>query len=175
MLLVHDSDREARLIARADFRDEVAEFAVVFVLFQAGVCLGIIRLQAHQFIARFLTPQAGVSDLFVEVSPSIQRLHTDAQESFIFRAKRRFVEKFTFHVLLLQFIRSISQTKTAKSQAWRNLPQKWYFSERSSSTKLRIGISFGFVILAGREPSSTCFRLPILRGPVTGLRRPFAR
>jgi hypothetical protein len=95
MFLVHDNNREARVIAPADFRDEVAEFAVVLVLFQARVCLGIIRLQAHQFIARFLTPQAGVCDLFAAVSPGIQRLQADAQEFFIVRAKRRFVGKFT--------------------------------------------------------------------------------
>ena len=92
MFPVHDSDRKAHLIAPADFRDEVAEFASVFVPFQARVGLGIIRLQAHQFIARFLILRAGVRDLFAEVSPGIQRLHANAQESFILRATRRFVE-----------------------------------------------------------------------------------
>jgi len=37
--------------------------------------------------------------------------------------------------------------------------------ERSSSTKLRIGISFRSVILAGQALSSTCVKLPVLRGP----------
>ena len=35
IFLVHDSGREAGVIAPGDLRDEVAEFAVVFVLFQA--------------------------------------------------------------------------------------------------------------------------------------------
>ena len=100
IFLVHDSDRDTRVIAPADFRDEVAEFTVVYVLFQARVCLGIVRLQADQFITRSLTRQAGVRDLFAEVSPNIQRLYTNAQQSFIVRAKRRFVEIFIFHVLL---------------------------------------------------------------------------
>jgi hypothetical protein len=60
IILFHDSGREAGVIAPADFRNEVAELAVVFVLFEARVCLGIIRLQADQFIARFLTRQAGI-------------------------------------------------------------------------------------------------------------------
>jgi hypothetical protein len=68
MFLVHDSDRKARVIAPAGLRDEVTEFAVVLVLFQARVCLSVIRLQARQFIARFFTPQAGVCDLFAAVS-----------------------------------------------------------------------------------------------------------
>src|SRR5579859_4576735 len=127
VFLVHDCGREASVITPADFRDEVAEFAVVFVLFQARICLGIIRLQAHQFIARFLIRRAGVRDFFAEVSPSIQRLHANAQESFIVRAKRGFVEKFTFHVLLSRLFRSMSHTKADKSQAWRNLPPKWFF------------------------------------------------
>lgn len=127
IFLVHDSGREAGVITPADFRDEVAEFAVVFVLFQARVCLGIIRLQADQFIARFLTRQAGVRDLFSEVSPSIQRLHTNAQEPFIVRTKRHFIEQFTFHVLHSYLFRSKSHTKAAKSQVWRNLLQEWFF------------------------------------------------
>jgi hypothetical protein len=106
MFPIHDRGRDARVIAPTDFRDEVAEFAVVFVLFQARVSLGIIRLQAYQFIARFLTRQAGVRDLLAEISPSIQRLHASAQKPFIVRAKRRFEEKCTFHVLVSQPFRS---------------------------------------------------------------------
>jgi len=47
MFLIHDRGREARVIAPTDFRDEVAQRAVVYVLFQARVCFGVTRLQAQ--------------------------------------------------------------------------------------------------------------------------------
>jgi hypothetical protein len=126
MLLVHDSDRKARLSAAGDFRDEAAEFTVVSMLFEARVCVGIIRLQANQFIGRFLSLRARACNLFAEVSPSLQRLHGSAQEPFICRAKRRFVKKSTFHVVLSEVSRSMLPAKAAKSQAKRNLPPKWF-------------------------------------------------
>ena len=47
MFLIHDRGRVARVIAPTDFRDEVAQRAVVYVLFQARVCFGVTRLQAQ--------------------------------------------------------------------------------------------------------------------------------
>jgi hypothetical protein len=43
--------------------------------------------------------------------------------------------------------------------------------ERSSGTKLRIGIWFGSVILAGQVPSSTCFNYQSSGATVAGLWR----
>jgi hypothetical protein len=49
-----DSIRDAGAISPAEFGDELAEFAVVLVLFQVRVRLGVIGLQAKQFIGHCL-------------------------------------------------------------------------------------------------------------------------
>src|SRR5271166_2540926 len=117
--------RDAFGVAVAKFRDETTKLAFVMVLFQSRVSLGIIRLQAQEFIGCF--PHAGSEsgDFLAPFSPCLPGLLTRNEKTFVISANRSLEGKFCFHLLLPQTSRCTPCTNPIKLRVCWNLLTEW--------------------------------------------------